>query len=192
VNTQSVEQLFDQAIRGIDPASGRFDIETQCSPAIKSFLLSAVLPRAQRSVGDMLQVFLPSKHPSYIHFDLTDNPQINAFAFKQSSSAFPAGQYFIAYNVGTPLLIYDFFLRLLSFSDILVQIGNPSAEKAEPQTAPKIFTNSLERLHSPGLSTPTVLDMTRRQYAFVLGDMALDFTDDPRVCPHFSGARLAV
>jgi hypothetical protein len=104
-----------------------------------------------------------------VHFGYLDNYGLNAVAFIEDD------HWFIGMNLGTILVIFSWFQRMLADPEILPSIGNIKNE--ERQSPTEIYWNTdffeLVKHNSSNLKAPK--DETRQNYAQLLTDIAIDF-----------------
>ena len=108
--------IFDMATR---QRGGRYELKQN---SLSNFLISC------RKIGLDIIDELKRNNPQLpdIHIDFIDNNSFNACAFKKDNI------YFIGINTNTFFILYLFFSYILSFPEILSNIGN-----SENETAPK-------------------------------------------------------
>lgn len=110
-----------------------------------------------------------------IYFDYIDNAYFNAVASISSE-----GIYLIGLNVGSVIIIYDLFFRMLANPNILQHIGMSSLEKNVQPTIRNYYTDANLMLiygdfdyNKYQMAIP--LDKVRQIYARHLVDIAIDF-----------------
>jgi hypothetical protein len=136
---------FDEAIASV----GRTRYDTS---HLKPRTIAGILSEARNYAIESLHNIRAShgRLPP-IQFDLVDDPELNAGAFRYK------GEYFIFVNIGAIGLFWLFFLRLLADRRFFPEIGNPKVER--------------EALPTLG---PFKLDASRMKDAFEFVDSPVD------------------
>lgn len=110
-----------------------------------------------------------------IQFGFINNPELNAVAIIAEDD-----EYFIGINAGTVIIIYDIFYRMLSYTNLLPQIGDPKQETLSEPSLRSFYLDAdlMITCGDPDYKTLKLLypkDDTRRHYANHLVSIAIDF-----------------
>lgn len=119
---------------------------------------------------------------------IVKNGNYNAFASKENS-----GKRIIALYAGIRMILLDLFMRIMSYSNILINIGSPKEEIITAPSLRNYYTNAndlfaygnLEDYESYKMLIPK--NPIRKQFAFFLTDLAIDFIFDHEFAHHING-----
>lgn len=110
-----------------------------------------------------------------IYFEHIHNPNLNAFAAIGLKD-----EYLVGINTGTLIILYDLFHRILSYNNLLTQIGNPNKELYKEPTLRNYYLDAnlmivCGDLDYTDLKFLSPKDETRNLYADLLYEIAIDF-----------------
>lgn len=159
-NPDNPEDIFDRATKTL---GGR--LTTHVGEPLKG-ILETVRHRAQ-SLINLHTTRIPRTNPRHVHFDLIDNPKINAVAFT-------TGVDFIGLNDGTIVALMNVFQRMLYHSEILPWIGGTADAPTRPVRLERLITSTTDILET-GADFHFPKDPVRANYARALTNTALDF-----------------
>jgi hypothetical protein len=159
-------EVFRQAISPLSPL-------TLNGKLPDGMLLVKEHVRARANIGSARQPTISNGTMPDIDFHFIDGVELNAIAFESG------GRAYIGVHSGAVFLTHDLFLRMLSHPEILPRIGNASAERVGPWHSQGLMTDysklSIGRPAGCTLDAIAPRDPTRREFAYYLARIAMDF-----------------